>query len=264
MNTDQAFELLTDAGFDQEISIRTVRRWLSERKIRYEGVGHRGKGFIFNDSNKALNMLLDAGLTENDALRIAQRWLDEGKIQKKGMENKKNKYIPHEKIFQQSLKNPTEQDKTIHQLRVNIKALNEQITGMEQLHQTAINSLIKQRDQLNKEIHKNEYEKIQLQQEIKKLLQDNINLKNKLMELQEEISKGSKKEPNHKQEAGIPSRTMDSRQKLGLSKTASNKEILAGYKKLLLVTHPDHGGNAAVFHYIKSEYDYFRKSIKEQ
>ncbi len=43
---------------------------------------------------------------------------------------------------------------------------------------------------------------------------------------------------------------------------ASNKEVLAEYKGLLKITHPDHGGNAKVFHYIKTDYDNFRNSIK--
>ena len=56
---------------------------------------------------------------------------------------------------------------------------------------------------------------------------------------------------------------MNYRQKLGLSKTASDKEVLAGYKNLLKASHPDHGGNAAIFQYIKTEYDSFRKDVNE-
>lgn len=254
VNTDQAFEMLTDAGLTEEMSIQTVKRWLRERKITYEGVGKHKNEFHFNDSNEALKMLMDAGLSESSGIQIIQRWVDEAKIQNTGYS---------EKGFHLSVNKLTERDKLVHQLKVKIKALNEHINGIEQLHQSSVNSLIQQRDRLNKEMSKQEHEKSELQRETKKLLKENSDLQKEILKMKERLSKGYEKR-EQTQSKTIPAKGMDHRQKLGLSKTATNKEVLAGYKKLLMITHPDHGGNPAAFHYIKNEYDYFRNSIKEK
>ncbi|MDQ7860949.1 hypothetical protein RCO48_07755 [Peribacillus frigoritolerans] len=48
MNTDQAFDLLKDAGVTESSSIQTVRRWLREGKIKYEGGNGNRKNWIHN------------------------------------------------------------------------------------------------------------------------------------------------------------------------------------------------------------------------
>ena len=53
------------------------------------------------------------------------------------------------------------------------------------------------------------------------------------------------------------------KQKLGLSKMASNQEILSAYKELLKLAHPDRGGNAKLFQYIKADFDQIRKNFKK-
>jgi hypothetical protein len=262
VNTDQAFELLTDAGVPEDISILTVRRWLRERKINYEGTSQRKTGNILVDTVHAVEILKDAGVAESVGIQIAQRWMREGKIQNMGNGNRRTEHIPNETSIKRSLNSPTDQDKTIRQLKVRIKTQNEQIEGFEQLHKTSINILIQQRDKLRKEIIRQENEKNELQRESKKLLQENIDLRDELLILKEEFSKGKKRERDKTQTSPQPSKTNDYRQKLGLSKTASHKEVLAGYKSLLKITHPDQGGNETAFHYIKTEYDYFRNSIK--
>ena len=143
-----------------------------------------------------------------------------------------------------------------------MKAQDEHIKGIEDLHQNSIKMLIQQRDKLNKELASVENEKSDLQSETRKVLKENIDLRNELLKLKEELSKGNKSEPEKTQESPFPSKTQDYRQKLGLSKTAGVKEVLAGYKKLLKITHPDHGGNATAFHYIKTDYDHFRNRMK--
>lgn len=260
VNTDQAYELLTDAGVNEEISIQTVRRWLRERKIIYVGTVPQNSGYILDDTDQALNMLKDAGVSERIGIQIVRRWLREGKIQNVG--NGRSKYLPNETLSKVYLNNDTDQDKIIGQLKVKINTQDELIKEMGQLHKTSIDTLIQQRDHLNKEIINLEYENSDLQKETKKLLKENIELRNQLLKLTEELSKGNKKE-HDKIPVTLPPKMNDYRQKLGLSKTASNKEVFAGYKKLLKVTHPDHGGNATAFHYIKTDYDYFRNSIKE-
>jgi predicted site-specific integrase-resolvase len=264
MNTDQAFDLLTDAGVTEDISIQTVRRWLKEKKIKYEGTVQQNSGYILDDSDEVFNMLKDAGVPDNIATKIVQRWLNEGKIQnvKAGKRKNQNQYIPNEKASLQRLNNPADQDRIIRQLQVKIKAQNEHIKGIEQLHETSINTLIQQRNKLNKEIISLEHENSELQRETQKLLKENFKLHKELTRLKDELTNGSKKDPDKTHAA--PSTKMNNyRQKLGLSKNSSHKEVLAGYKKLLKATHPDQGGSPTAFHYIKTDYDDFRNSIKE-
>lgn len=260
VNTDQAYELLTDAGVNEELSIQTVRRWLRERKIKYVGTVPQNSRYIIDDTDKALNMLKDAGVSERIGIQIVRRWLREGKIQNVG--NGRSEYFPNETLSKVYLTNDTDQEKILVQLKVKLNTQDELIKGMEQLHKSSIDTLIQQRENLNNEIIELEHENSDLQKEMKKLLKENIELRNQLLKLKEELSKGNKKEPDKVPET-IPTKMNDVRRKLGLSKTSSHKDVSSGYKKLLKVTHPDQGGNAAAFHYIKTDYDYFRASIKE-
>ena len=259
MNTDQAFELLRDAGVTEDICINVVRRWLRERKINYEGNVQQKSGYILENTKQAINMLSDAGVAESIGNQVVQRWLMEGKIQTEGIRKRVTEYIPDESASKRYLNEHTEKDKIIRQLKVTIKAQNEQIKEIEQLYKTSTNTIIKQRDKLNKEIVNLENEKSQLQREANNLLKENIQLRNQLIKLKDELLSGNKKDPD-KAHATLPPKVNDYYQKLGLSKTASHKEVLTGYKKLLKVTHPDHGGHASAFHYIKTEYDNFRNS----
>jgi hypothetical protein len=260
VNTEQAFKILKDAGVTEDVSIDTVRRWLRERKITYEGTGHLSTGYILEDTDQAINMLKDAGVTESTGTQIIQRWLREGKIQNIGTRKRKSESLQTEPNPKWFLNNPGEQDKMIRQLQVRIKAQDEHIKGIEKLHQDSINALIQQRNKLKKEIINQELEFSELQRETKKLLKENINLHNELIKLKEELTKGNKIDSDKTEAAPPPSKPNDYRYKLGLSKTANQKEVLSGFKKLLILTHPDHGGNAATFHYIKVDYDNFRKS----
>ncbi|MEH7155924.1 hypothetical protein [Neobacillus drentensis] len=85
-------------------------------------------------------------------------------------------------------------------------------------------------------------------------------MNSELLKLREELFRGKQSEVD--QTETPPPHTDDYRQKLGLSKRASDKEVITRYKKLLKITHPDHGGNAAAFHFIKTDYNRFRHSIK--
>lgn len=260
MNTEQAFNLLRDAGVTEDLCIQTVRRWLRERKINYEGTGLRKTGYILDDTDQAFDMLKDAGVSESIGVQIVRRWLREGKIQDVGTGNRKPEYIPTETTKKQTSINLIDQDKIIRQLKIRIKAQDEHIKGMEKLHQTSINTLIQQRNKLKIEIAQLEKENRNLQSETKKLLEENLALRNELLKMKEELNRGINRDS---EDALSPHKTYDNRHKLGLAKTASDKEVLAGYKKLLKLTHPDHGGNARAFHYIKMDYDDFRKCIKE-
>lgn len=257
MNTDQAFDFLREAGVSEDICIQTVRRWLRERKINYQGDGLRKKEYILDDTDQAFAMLKDAGVSEGIGVQLVRRWLREGKIQNVGDGNWVTENSPKE-ITSINLK---DQDKIIRLLQLKVKAQEEHIKGMENLHQTSINTLIQQRNKLKSEIVLHEKEKIEFQRETKKLLSENIELRNELLKLKEELSKGKKTEQDKTNTAQILN-TSDYHHKLGLSKNVTQKEILAGYKNLLKITHPDHGGNAAAFHYIKTDYDHFRNSIK--
>ena len=80
MNTDQAFDLLQNAGLSESSSIQTVRRWLREGKIKYEGgKGIKKTGCIIDNTDQAFDLLKDAGLSESSSILVVKRWLHEGK-----------------------------------------------------------------------------------------------------------------------------------------------------------------------------------------
>ncbi|WP_144552224.1 hypothetical protein [Bacillus sp. X1(2014)] len=261
MNTDQAFELLIEAGVTEDTSIQTVKRWFRERKITYKGSG-QDNGYILNNTDQAFHLLKDAGVADSTAVQIVRRMLREGQIEKVGSGIQKPTYPLKESASKRLPNRTSDQDMIIRQLKVKINAQDEHIKGIEHLHQTSVASLIQQIDILKKDMMKLEKEKSEFQRETKKLLKENIELTNELLKLKGEVFKGNQKSD---QADDVPppsaSITMDYRQKLGLSKMASDKEVLTKYKKLLKITHPDHGGNATAFHFIKTDYDQFRHSI---
>ncbi|WP_066368492.1 hypothetical protein [Neobacillus fumarioli] len=262
MDTDQAFDLLKAAEVPEEICIQTVRRWLKERKIIYSGkVRFVKTGYILEDTDQAIDLLKDAGVDAAKGIKAIQRWLYEGKIQKIGSRNQITEYIEDEKNTKLFLNKSSDQDKLIRDLKGRIKMQDEQLKELEELHKSTVTALNQQKEKLQKEIRKLETENGALQKETKRLLSDNIGLRKQLLKLQEELSKGGKRDAEITQRAPI-SATLDYQQKLGLSKTAGQKDILAAFKKLLKTTHPDHGGSPAVFHYVKTEYDHFKNSLK--
>jgi arsenate reductase-like glutaredoxin family protein len=260
VNTDQAFDFLKDAGVTEDISIQTVRRWLREKKITFEGRGSRKTGYILEDTNEALNLLKDAGVSETIGMQIVQRYLHEGKIHKLGT----SEYIPNETSKRFLNHTPIDADKIIRQLKGKIKAQEEHLKEFEKLHQTSVNTLIQQRNKLRNEMVSLENEKSELQRENKKILKENIDLRNELLKLKDFVSNGTEKEADKTEAPPLAPISNNYRQKLGLPQTANYKTVLAGYKKLLKITHPDHGGSPAAFHYVKTDFDYFRNSLKEK
>lgn len=262
MNTDQAFDLLIEAGVTEDTSIQTVRRWFRERKITYKG-SEQDNGYILDNTDQAFHLLKDAGVADSTAVQIVRRMLREGQIEKVGSGIQKPTYPLKEPASKRFTNRPSDQDMTIRQLKVKIKAQEEHIKGIEHLHQTSIATLIQQIDILKKDMLKLEKEKSEFQRDTKKLLKENIDLTNELLKVKGEVFKGNQKGSDYEEDVHTPShsKTIDYRQKLGLSKMASDKEVLTKYKKLLKITHPDHGGNALAFHFIKTDYDHFRHSI---
>ncbi|WP_057912953.1 hypothetical protein [Peribacillus muralis] len=253
MNTDQAFDLLKDAGVAESNSIQIVRRWLREGRIKYEGGNvHREKAFTVSDTDLAFDLLKDAGISENNRIKTVRRWLVEGRIKYDGRNMESFKSSIDDKPFKLSINELPDQnkDEIIQRLKLKIQAQDTHLKGMEELHETSKKKLIQQREMYKKEVVMLRNENSKLQNEAKDLLTENIELRNELMK-----AKQNQTDRNH----SVPTaRTDDYNKKLGLSKKATVKEVLAGYKGLLKITHPDHNGNAKVFHYIKTDYDNFR------
>ncbi|MFE4896227.1 hypothetical protein [Peribacillus butanolivorans] len=255
MNTDQAFDLLKDAGVTESISIQTVRRWMREGKIKYEGGNkNRKTGYIIDDTDQAFDLLKDAGITESISIQTVRRWMREGKIKYEGNGNRETGYIINDTVSKVSINDRIDQnkDEIIHRLKLKIQAQDKHIKGIEELHESAKKILIQQRDMFKKEVVLLKNEKSKLQNETKDLLKENIELRNELIKVKE----------NKRNNYNFDSNSNDYSEKLGLAKMASNKDVIAEYKGLLKITHPDHDGNAKVFHYIKTDYDNFRKFIK--
>ncbi|WML27113.1 hypothetical protein [Neobacillus sp. OS1-33] len=264
MNTDQAYALLIEAGVTEDTSIQTVRRWFRERKISYKGSGH-ATGYILDNTDQAFYLLKDAGVADSIAVQIVRRLVRDGKIERVGTGILKPIYKSTAEDTKQTSKHPVDQEVTIRQLKVKIKAQNEHIKGIEHLHQTSIARLIQQIDILKKDIVNLGKEKSELQSETKKLLKENIGLTNELIKLKGKRFQGNYSSSDKTDDVPFSQpKTNDYRQKLGLSKMASDKEVLTRYKKLLKITHPDHGGNATIFHFIKTDYDQFRNSINRK
>lgn len=257
MNTDQAFELLMDAGLAESMSIQTVRRWLREGKIKYEGNEKRKTGYIIDDTDQAFHLLKDAGLTKSMSIQAVRRWLHEGKIKYDRTKTRSTEYTIDDtasKLFKHDRTEPNK-DEIIHQLKLKIKTQDKYIEGIEEIHKTSKNIVLQQREKLNKlnkeiALLKNVTRK--LENETKDLLKENTELNKELMHLKEK-----KRDYLHS-----PAQSNDYSKKLGLSKTANNKDVMAEYKGLLKITHPDHGGNTKLFHYIKTDYDHFKNNIK--
>jgi len=260
VNTDQAFELLKDAGVAEDVGILTVRRWLLERKVKYDPAKRRETGYILDDTDQAINLLRDAGVASSTGMEIVKRWLREGRIQNVGEGKQLSEYISNEIDAKQYSTNLSNQERVIRQLKAKLKAQDEHIKGLEELHENSVHRLIQQKEKYKKELVQLENEKRKSQRETNSLTKENIELRKELLRLKEELYKGHKNEPE--KAPPRPPKPHDYRQRLGLSKTASPKEVVASYKRLLKITHPDSGGSEAAFHYIKSDYDQFRNSLK--
>ncbi|WP_040208851.1 J domain-containing protein [Neobacillus jeddahensis] len=264
MNTDQAFDLLKDAGVTEDNSIQTVRRWLREGKIKFNGkVGLQNTDYTLDDTDQAIHFLSDAGVPATIGVQVVQRWLLHGKIHKVGNGEQITSYLSNDtnSTANPGSYKPSDHDKTIRELNIKIKMQDEHLKGIEELHQTTVKSFIQERGKLKMELFNLEKEKVELQEEASRLLKNNLTLRKELLQIREELYKVSRKD-SEKLETIAPSKPLDYRKKLGLSKKASQKEVLTGYKKLLKITHPDHGGNDAAFHYIKTDYDQFKNSLK--
>ncbi|MCM3766015.1 hypothetical protein [Neobacillus niacini] len=261
MNTDQAFDLLKNAGFSEEQSIETVRRWMRERKISYVGKAAQWETvYILEDTDQAIELLKDAGVSASIGIPLVKRWYLEGKIQKVGNGYQLSNYITRQHLFENR---PIKQDKSLHDIKEKIKAQDKQLQGLEELHKTSVRALIEQRNNLKRELAVLKKEKSEWTKESEKVLKENLELRKVLLKLKEERSRQGKRveEPAEAPPVSYPS---DYRQKLGLSKKAGQKEVLTGFKKLLKLTHPDHGGSAAAFHYIKTDYDQYKNSLKDK
>jgi arsenate reductase-like glutaredoxin family protein len=255
VNTDQAFDFLKNAGVSEERSIETVRRWMRERKISYAGkLGPKENDYIIENTDLAIELLKDAGVSANVGIPLVKRLYLEGKIQKVGNGYQISKYIPNQPRIEN--KPPM-----FHDIKEKIKAQDKQLQGLEELHKTSVRALIEQRNNLKKELAILSKEKMDSQKESEKVLKENIELRKELLKLKEELSKQGKKVEEPIEHLSV-SNTADYRQKLGLSKKAGKKEVLSGFKKLLKLTHPDHGGSAEAFHYIKMDYDQYKDKLK--
>jgi regulator of replication initiation timing len=190
-------------------------------------------------------MLKEAGVTDN--IETFRNWLREGKIRATG-------FTIDEDALKQFINEQTipNKDELIRQLTLKLKVQDAHIKGLEELLENTTKQLTKQKDQLNHEMMLLIHKKNKLKQESIDLLRENIELRDEIISLKERLGN------NHVEQAALP---IEYRQKLGLSKRASDKDVLAGFKELLKLAHPDRGGNAKIFQYIKTDYDELRNKV---
>ncbi|QGQ47989.1 hypothetical protein [Metabacillus sediminilitoris] len=197
------------------------------------------------NTDQAFEMLKEAGVTDN--IETFRNWLREGKIRATGFtidEDALNQFINEQTI--------PNKDELIRQLTLKLKVQDAHIKGLEELLENTTKQLTKQKDQLNHEMMLLIHKKNKLKQESIDLLRENIELRDEIISLKERLGN------NHVEQAALPN---EYRQKLGLSKRASDKDVLAGFKELLKLAHPDRGGNAKIFQYIKTDYDELRNKV---
>lgn len=204
-------------------------------------------------SDKAFALLKEAGITDN--VDTYRGWVREGRIKAIGLSIDDHSL----EQFMKDYKNP-DKDVIIKQLKAKIHAQNNHIIGIEQLHETATHTFFKQREKLNNEILHLKKENQKLQKETTELLKENISLRDQLIKFKEYNFMNNEQNSIPPESPSIPH---TNKQKLGLSKMASNQEILSAYKELLKLAHPDHGGNAKLFQYIKADFDQIRKNFKK-
>ncbi|WP_428909762.1 hypothetical protein [Niallia sp. Krafla_26] len=202
--------------------------------------------------DEAFSLLKEAGIT--DDIDVFRKWIREDRIMSIGLTIDAHSL----EQFMKDYKNP-DKELTIKQLKAKIHAQNNHITGIEKLHETTAQTFARQREQLKGEILFLKKENQRLQQESMDLLKENIALRDQLIKLKENAS-GTTQPKSGSQES--PSPLHVDKQKLGLSKMASNQEVLSAYKELLKLAHPDRGGNAKLFQYIKTDFDRIRRKSK--
>jgi len=261
VNTDQAFGLLIDAGLTESNGIETVRRWLREGKIKYEGNGSRKAGYILQDTDQAFELLKDAGVSRSNSIDTVRRWMQEGKIKYDRTDKKVTEYIIEDtaSTLFKSEHNHQSMNELIHQMRLKIKAQNKRIEGIEEIYETEKNIWMEQRGRLKKEAALLKNENKELQRKIEELMEQNIRLRDELAKFKN--TKREKEDNRSHSSYHFTVQSNDYRHKLGISKRADKKEVVAAYKELLKISHTDFGGNAKLFHYIQTDYNHFRNNI---
>lgn len=215
--------------------------------------------------NEAIEMLTKAGVSENIRTLTIRKWIKEGKI----TSDEESTYTVDDQtteLLQNTLRN--EKNEIIRQFQTKLKVQEEYIEGIKALHENSTSVFLKQRENLHQEISHLKKEKDDLQKEVNSLLTENIRLRNELIEYKEKsLHTNSSKGQEPKKETTSPLHQLrfplqEYRDKLGLSKLAGKKEVVAAYKDLLKLSHPDHGGHLKSFQYIKSDFDQFKKDFK--
>lgn len=207
---------------------------------------------------------MKAGVSESMRTLTIRKWIKEGKItssEKNGLhidEHTTN-------LLQHRLRD--DKNEMIRKFQAKLKVQDDYIEGIKALHKDATHSFLKQREKLNQEMTQLKMENNHLQKEITHLLKENIRLRNDLIKAKEKVMNKNNGNDHSQQEKNtsihLPFQKLNEyRHKFGLPKIASKKEVVASYKELLKLTHPDHGGHPKCFHYIKADFDQFKKDLK--
>ncbi|UGB29157.1 hypothetical protein [Metabacillus sp. B2-18] len=212
---------------------------------------------------EAVEELTKAGVSESIRTLTIRKWIKEGII----TSSENNGYSIDKqttKLLQNSLRD--EKNEIIKKLQTKIKLQDEYIEGIKAIHKDATSSFITQRENLNREISLLKKENNDLQKEVTQLLKENIRLRDDLIKYKENSMNKNKNSDHDQQEQptsyDLSYHLREYQHKLGLAKIAGKKEIVASYKELLKLTHPDHGGDPKCFHYIKADFDTFKRNLK--
>ncbi len=211
--------------------------------------------------NEAVEMLTKAGVSDNIKTLTIRKWIKEGKITSDDT-NGYSLYHQTTELLPNNLRD--EKKEMIRQFQSKLKVQEEYIEGIKALHENSL----KQREQLHRELSLLKKEKNDLQKEVNSLLTENIRLRYEVIKHKENSIHSTSNKAHEQKKESTPLQIrfplQDYREKLGLSKVSGKKEVLAAYKELLKLSHPDHGGQLKFFQYIKADFDQFKKEFKHK
>lgn len=206
------------------------------------------------NTDQAYEMLKGAGVT--DSIQTVRRWLREGKIKANRTQNRKVGFEIDKRDLQRFINERTGMDKDIS--IKNLKLENLQLKNIQKSIMSEISGFNNRIESLNKTIELLKKENKAFEEGYKTIKKINERLSKELSDLRE--GKFKLFEDAFFQHISNENK-VNYRQKYGLPSACSDEEIKKELKRLLIILHPDRGGNAKLFQQIKQDYDEFRNSI---
>jgi|SRR5699024_2470275 len=217
------------------------------------------------NTEEAFNQLKSADIT--NSIQTLRRWLREGTIKAERSENRKVGFNIDEKDLQRFINERTGRgkDEEIKLLRKKVKNLEKDIYRIEDSHEEDLKILYKQRKENKEEFDR----KLEFRNDLVKSQRKTIESQRTMIDMLKEEIDELKKNTNSKFNSDSFNfnnlyNSFDTltpyKKKLGMSPNTTKADVKNKLREVMSNAHPDRGGNAKVFQYLKAEYDSFRKN----